>query len=425
VNADRSALTPMLHVDMDAFYASVAIRDRPDLQDVPVIVGGGYRGVVLSANYHARHFGVRSGMPATRARRLCPQAVVVAPDYDVFGVVSSAVMENFRKVTPLVEVLSLDEAFLDVRSVRRLHGAGPDIAASIRARVRSETGLVASVGVATTKLLAKLASESAKPDGLLVVDPDGELAFLHALPVQRLWGVGAATAVRLAGLGVRTVGELAATSEATLVRELGTASGTRLHALAHNRDDRDVQPNRAMKSVGHEETFATDVHDRAQLERVLVRHAQRVATRLRRNGLVARTVVVKVRSPDFRTITRSRTCPSPTDLGVDLGRVGLELLAGVDVTAGVRLLGLAAQQLTAGFAVQESLALDDGTAAAGPGPETAPPGPHDAGRRALERAVDRARERYGDDAVIPARLAAPPRSTPGVRDAPRSRVEGP
>ena len=393
----------ILHVDLDAFYASVEQLADPALRGRPVVVGGlGPRGVVAAASYEARRFGVHSAMPMARARRACPEAAFLAPRFDAYGEASTAVMTILRSFTPLVEPLSLDEAFLDVAGARRLHGDGPQIAASIRTRVRAETGLTASVGVTTTKLLAKIASDLAKPDGLLVIPPGTELDVLHPLPVERLWGVGPATRKRLARLDVRTVGDLAAVPEATLVAALGQAHGAHLHALSWNRDARGVDPEQHAKSIGNEETFATDLTDRAALEREVIRLADRVATRLRRAGRVGRTIQLKVRFHDFRTITRSRTIDEPTDLAADISRTAGELLAAVEVGEGIRLLGVTAQQLSDAAAVQTALALDA---------EEAPVADDPARRgvqRAVERSIEQVRDRYGDDAVMPARLAERP-----------------
>ncbi len=277
----RSAAS-ILHVDLDAFYASVEQRDDPTLAGRPVIVGGlGPRGVVAAASYEAREFGVYSATPMVRARRACPDGVFLAPRFDRYRDVSTDVMRILKSYTPLVEPISLDEAFLDVAGARRVLGTGPELAVAIREQVRADTRLTISVGVATTKLLAKLASDLAKPDGLLVVEPGTELEFLHPLPVRRLWGVGPATERKLAALGVQTVGELAAIPEDTLVRALGNASGRHLHALAWNRDERPVVPDQEVKSIGHEETFPSDLHDHAALDHRVVGLADGVASRLR------------------------------------------------------------------------------------------------------------------------------------------------
>ena len=396
---DLARDTPtILHVDLDAFYASVEQRADPAIAGRPVIVGGlGPRGVVAAASYEARRFGVHSAMPMGRARRACPHGVFLSPRFDLYQEASADVMAILGSYTPLVEPLSLDEAFLDVAGARRLHGSGPDIAALIRQQVRSDTGLTASVGVATTKFLAKIASDLSKPDGLLVVAPGEELAFLHPLPVERLWGVGPVTRRRLARFGVRTIGELAALPEETITGAVGVAHGQHLHALAWNRDERGVEPEHQVKSIGHEETFPTDVTDRTVLEREVLRFADKVATRLRSAALAGRTVQLKVRYSDFRTITRSRTLAESTDLATDLARVGGALLAAVDLEEGVRLLGLSVQQLDHASEVQEALALGD---------DASPTGTEPARRQRgqVERSVDQVRARYGNDAVLPARL---------------------
>src|SRR6266511_2143972 len=371
----------ILHVDLDAFYASVEQLADPGLAGRPVIVGGlGPRGVVAAASYEARHFGVHSAMPMARARRACPNGVFLAPRFD--------------------------EAFLDVRSARRLHGDALEAGTKIRERIRAETGLVASVGVASTKLLAKIASDMAKPDGLLVVEAGTELEFLHPLDVGRLWGVGPATRRRLERFAVRTIGDLAALPEETLVSTLGKAHGRHLHALAWNRDERPVDPVRHAKSIGNEETFPDDITDRAELEREVVRLAERVASRLREAGRAGRTVQLKVRYADFRTITRSRTLAEATALSVQIARVARDLLGAVEVTGGVRLLGVSMQQLDAAAAVQSALPLDTGMPAVDD--------PTIRVRRdALERTVDRVRARFGDRSVVPARLAPEDGETEG------------
>jgi DNA polymerase IV len=403
----------ILHVDLDAFYASVEQLADPTIAGLPVVVGGlGPRGVVAAASYEARVYGIQSAMPMARARRACPHAVFLSPRFDVYGRASRDVMAILGSFTPLVEPLSLDEAFLDVRGVRRLHGTGPDIAGAIRERVEGETGLHASVGVATTKFLAKIASDVAKPDGLLVVAPGEELAFLHPLPVERLWGVGPATRRRLDRFGVRTIGDLAALPEATLVSALGAAHGQHLHALAWNHDERGVEPTRVAKSIGHEETFPRDIVERATLEREVIRLADRVAARLRRSGHVARTIQLKARYRDFRTVTRSRTLAEPTDLAADIARTAAALLAALDIGDGLRLIGVSAQQLDLAGAVQRGFALDDD--------ETAPSEPDRVRRGALERTVDAVRDRYGDGAVVRARLVdrSPAAPDPGPHSAP-------
>lgn len=412
----------ILHCDLDAFFASVEQRDDPSLRGRPVVVGGtGGRGVVAAASYEARAYGIRSAMPTAQARRACPDAVFLPPRFDAYGAASRAVMDIFRSVTPLVEPISMDEAFLDVRGARRRLGTGPEIAAHLRTRVRAETALTVSVGVASTKFLAKLASDRSKPDGLLVVAPGGELDFLHPLPVECLWGVGPATHARLARFGVRTVGDLAALGEATLVAAVGESHGRHLHALAHNVDERPVEPHRSVKSVGHEETFGTDHRDRVVLGREVVRLADRTGHRLRASGRAGRTVQLKVRFADFSTITRSRTLEQATDSTAVITATARALLDAVDVRPGVRLLGVAVHQLVEPDAdpgpVPEALTLDldFGGGAGGTGRDGRADADRDPARRAvLERAVDEARRRFGPDSVRPASLASPdPARSPG------------
>jgi DNA polymerase-4 len=397
VNADRSALTPILHVDMDAFYASVAIRDRPDLQDVPVIVGGGYRGVVLSANYHARHFGVRSGMPATRARRLCPQAVVVAPDYDVFGVVSSAVMENFRKVTPLVEVLSLDEAFLDVRGSTRRLGSPLEIAEQLRATIHDEQGITCSVGIAASVSVAKLASRRAKPDGVVVVPPDEITSFLHPLDVGELYGVGEKTQAMLHRLGLVRVGDVAHTPLRTLQRAVGVGLGSHLHELAWGSDRREITARSAPafgggdpdKSMGAQETFGRDIDDRDVILREVLKLTAKVAGRMRVAGVAGRTVSITVRFADFTTITRSRTMPEATDVTQEIYRTATRLYDALGLQrARLRLVGVRVEGLVPRGSVHRQAIL----------------GEREHGWPAADRAVDRATLRFGATAVRPASL---------------------
>ena len=399
----------ILHVDLDAFDAAVEILADPSLAGKPVVVGGaGARGVVAAASYEARAYGVRSAMPSARARRLCPSAVFLAGRYDVYADYSRRLHEILTSFTPLVEGIALDEAFLDVASVRRLRGTGPEIAVEVRRRVHDELGLWASVGVATTKLVAKLASEAAKPTpslagpvpgpGVKVVAPEKELAFLQAHPVGALWGVGPATGRRLDRFGVATVGDLARLPVDALVGALGPASGRSLHDLARNRDPRPVVPDRAPKSIGHEETYPRDHHEREPLRREVVRLADAVVARLRGAGVAGRTVTLKVRFGDFRTITRSRTEPEAVDTGPALAELALALLDGVDVSPGVRLLGVSASNLVP--ATGHQLSLEDLATTAG---RRFGPG-HPGRQEAVARAVDEARRRFGDRVVGPASL---------------------
>ena len=390
----------ILHVDLDAFYAAVEVLCDPSLAGKPVIVGGTRgRGVVAAASYEARLYGVHSAMPSARARRLCPSAVFLPGRYSLYADYSRRFHSILESVTPLVEGIALDEAFLDVRGARRLLGDGPEIAAVLRRRIYDELGLWASVGVAASKLIAKLASESAKPRvrngrvepglGVNVVPAGGELEFLHPHPVSALWGVGPATRRRLERFGVQTVGDLAALPRETLVAALGRAVGEHLHELAWARDGRAVEPHRAPKSVGHEETYAVDHHEHAFLQREAVRLADAVAARLREGGWAGRTVTIKVRFGDFRTITRSRTVSVGLDTAHDLAEVASELLQGVDVSPGVRLFGLSSSNLVSRRKAADGkaqLTLEGGS------------------WQTVAAAVDRVRRRFGDRAVGPAVL---------------------
>jgi DNA polymerase IV len=387
----------ILHVDLDAFYAAVEQLDDPELRGKPVIVGGlGNRGVVSTASYEARPYGVHSAMPTARARRACPHAVFLSPRMARYSEKSREVMAILGDITPLVEQLSVDEAFLDVAGARRRIGPPAQVASVIRERVRAEAGLSASVGVATTKFLAKLASDLAKPDGLLEVSPGDERAFLAPLPVSRLWGVGPATLKKLDRMGLRTIGQVAELDEQHLVHALGGSLGAHLYALARNDDPRDVVPGRDAKSIGAEETFDTDLRTDAACDRELVRLADRVGSRLRMAGLVARTVTLKVRFADFETRTRARTLPDATDVSTVLLDTARALIAEFTVARGIRLLGISCSQLGAEETVdQPMLLLDDEASAA-----------DDRIRRraAVERAVDGVRDRFGARSVRPATL---------------------
>jgi len=380
----------VLHADMDAFYASVELRDRPDLAGQPVIVGHtGGRGVVLSATYPARKFGVHSAMPVSRARRLCPRAVFLPPRHALYAAVSREVMAIFRSVTPQVQPLALDEAFLDVSGALRRLGRPAAIAAMIREQVVREQGITCSVGVASTKFIAKIASVRCKPDGLLVVPADDVLAFLHPLPVAALWGVGERTGQILARLGLRTIGDIAQTPLATLQHELGVAHGSHLFALSWGRDERAVETATPEKSIGAEETFETDVDDPELIRRELLRLSEKTARGLRTAGCVARTVVVKLRRADFTTITRSRTLPEATDVARTLHETACALYAaaGLDRVR-LRLVGVRVTGLVPAESATTQLVLGD------------EPSPW----REAERAVDRIAERFGTGAVRPAAL---------------------
>ena len=387
---------PILHVDMDAFYASVMTRDRPDLQHVPVIVGGGHRGVVLSANYLAREHGVHSAMPMTRARRLCPRAVVVAPDYATFSTVSSSVMETFRQVTPVVEVMSMDEAFLDVSGAVRRLGSPYSIAELLRARIHDEQQITCSVGVASTVATAKLASRRAKPDGVVVVPPGRVTTFVHPLDVGELYGVGEKTAALLHRLGLHTVGDVAHTPLRTLQRAVGQALGSQLHALAWGTDRRTITARNATvfggdpdKSMGAQETFGRDTDDREVILREVLRLTTKVTNRMRVAGVAGRTVTLTVRFADFTTITRSRTLPEATDVNREIHQTATRLYDALGLQrARVRLVGVRVEGLVARATVQRQLLL----------------GERERGWSDADRAVDRATLRFGSAAVRPASL---------------------
>ncbi len=384
----------ILHIDMDAFYASVEIRDRPDIASKPVIVAHtAGRGVVLSANYIARKFGVRSAMPASRAQRLCPHAVFVSPRHHVYGAVSKEVMAIFKAVTPEVEPLSLDEAFLDVAGALRRAGRPAQIGAMIRRQVHDELGITCSVGIATTKFVAKLASVHCKPDGLLVIPADKVLDFLQPLPVSALWGVGDRTERLLAKLGLKTVGDLANAPITTLEHELGKATAAHLAALAWGRDERRVVPEARDKSVGAEETFATDIGDAETIKRELLRLASRTAKSLRSSHSVAKTISVKLRKADFTTITRSRTLPEPTDVAQRIYAVACELYDGSGLEPGalLRLVGVRATGLSSATNSGLQLAFDER-------PDS---------WRDAEAVMDQISLRFGSGSVSPGTLVGP------------------
>ena len=386
----------ILHVDMDAFYALASLLSRPELKGTPVIIaGGGNRGVVLSATYEARAFGVASAMPIARARRLCPQATVVAPDYARYERISAALMAVFASVTPIVEPLSLDEAFLDVSGARRRLGSPRQIAQRIRDTIADEQGITCSVGVATTKFIAKLASALAKPDGLLVVPEAEVVGFLHQLPVGALWGVGDRTEEALQRLGLHTVADIAHTPVDTLRRALGDNAGPALYALAWGRDSRPVMPTRRERSIGADETFSFDVDDPAYIRRELLKLSDRTAARVRAAGMVGRTISIKVRFSDFTTITRSRTLRDPTDVSRDIYATALALFDGLGLQrARLRLVGVRVEGLMDSAQAPVQGLLDE--------PEH--------GWRDVDRAVDQASARFGAGAVRPASLVEGERS---------------
>jgi DNA polymerase-4 len=395
----------ILHLDLDAFYASVEQLDDPSLRGRPVIVGGtSGRGVVCAASYEARKFGVHSAMPTARARRLCPDGVFLPPRFDRYGAVSESVFGIYRRYTPLVEPLSLDEAFLDVTRSRALHGPGRDIAVAIKRAVRAECGLAVSAGVAEVKFAAKIACDLGKPDGLVEVPPGGVAAFLAPLPVGRLWGVGEVTEGVLRRIGVQTIGDLQRLPEAALAPALGALHARDLRALALGEDPRQVVPDEEARSVGAEETFEEDLDDRAALEREILGQAVRVGRRLRAAGLRGRVVTLKVKYADFTLVTRRVTLSAPSDDDRELFDAARAQLDRVDLERRVRLTGISVSDF-ADPAERGQLGLF-------PDPAREPP-PGSARRKALHAALDAIADRFGDGAVVRADLASRPRRGPG------------
>jgi DNA polymerase IV len=392
-----AAIRTVLHVDMDAFYASVEQRDRRELRGRPVVVGAlpGGRGVVSAASYEARRFGIHSAMPISRAYRLCRDAVYLPVDMDKYAAVSRQIMALLAEWTPLLEPVSIDEAFLDVTASRALRGDGPVIAREIKARIRGEVALTASVGVAPNKFLAKVASDLEKPDGLVVVEAGREAAFVAPLPVSRLWGVGRVTATELEALGIQTIGQLARLSPSALEARFGS-HGPSLAELARGRDDRPVEPFAAPKSMGAEETFGADHGDLDRLRETLRAQAERVARELRAEGYAGRVVTLKIRFADFSTYTRAHSA-APTQDGLRIYQEACRLLERVRLVQPVRLIGLSVSGL--GTAGQGQLPLF---------------GPDAARQERLGRALDRLAERFGGDAVRPASLLGRRRSRRGA-----------
>ncbi|MBN9152875.1 MAG: DNA polymerase IV [Microbacterium sp.] len=400
-DADDSG-TGILHVDMDAFYASVEILDDPSLRGMPIIVGGVEgRGVVSSASYEARRFGVRSAMPVAQALRLCPAAIVVAPHFPRYLELSAQVMRIFHDVTPLVEPLSIDEAFLDVRGARRLWGSPGTIARTLRRRILEETGLTCSVGVAATKHVAKMASTISKPDGLLIIAEADTATFLAPRSVRALWGVGPKSAEALEARGIRTIGDILDTPRAVLDRVMGPAMGERVWQLARGIDVREIETDRVEKSVGHEETFRVDISDDDTLRTELRRLADRVGARLRKNGWEASTVSIKVRFADFTTITRAQALSDPTAVGQRLGTAAIELFAQLDRPLPVRLVGVRAEKLRPAGGGGIPLWDDDQE------------------WRRIEGALDGAAERFGSGAVTRATLLGSRRDVGALPSNPR------
>lgn len=399
----------VLHVDMDCFFAAVEALDDPRLRAREVIVGGtGPRGVVASCSYEARACGVRSAMPMAEARRRCPGAIVVAGRYERYSEMSSRLHSVLRELTPVIEPIALDEAYLDVSGSHLLFGTSEEMAHRVRRRVAEQLELQCSVGVGRSKLIAKLASREAKPRpskdgpaegrGVVVVRACDELSFLHPRPVRDLWGVGPRTAERLARYGIRTVGELAATAPAVVEALVGRAAGRQLHALSWGRDDVAVEPDRAVRSVSHEQTFPTDLREPGALRREVLRLSDSVGGRLRASGLTGRTITVKLRYADFSTITRSHSLDRPVLTSAEITKVASALLDAVDVSAGVRLLGVGVSALQPSAAAPGlQLRLPEVEAGDGSGGS-----PGSLAQADVEAAVDAIRARYGTGAVGPA-----------------------
>jgi len=393
----------ILHVDMDAFYASVAERDDPSLRGKAVVVGAGARGVVLSANYAARKYGIRAAMPVGRAKRMAPHAIFVTPDHQRYSEVSAKVMEIFDSFTPLVEPISLDEAFLDVTGARKLLGTGREIAVEIRRQVESSEGITCSVGIAPSKFIAKLASGHCKPNGILEIPADRILNFLHPLPVNAIWGVGPKTAETLERLGLRTVADIANLPRATLIRALGQASGASLYELAWGRDYRDVTPNEPDKSISAAETFAQDLDDPEEILREFLRLTEKAAARLREKDFYAKTISIKVRFADFSTISRSKTLPLPIDSTHDIYEIVKALYLALNLDrARLRLVGISLDNLSE--AAPEQLLL----------------GARERGWREAETAIDQAKLRFGGGSVRPGRLIKKSSADPKVQEGEKS-----
>ncbi|MBF8259541.1 MAG: DNA-directed DNA polymerase [Actinobacteria bacterium] len=410
----------ILHLDLDAFYASVETLDNPGLTGKPVIVGGSERrGVVCAASYEARKFGVHSAQPMATAKRLCPGGIFLPLRMKRYQEMSGRVFDIYHRFTPLVEALSIDEAFLDVTDSVRLFGMPVYIAGKIRSSVREETGLTVSAGVAANKLLAKIASDMNKPDGLTVVPPGGEKEFLSPLPVGKLWGVGKVTGETLRRMGVSTIGDLSGVPEDVLERKLGR-NGVWLHRLSRGIDDREVESEREARSMGHEDTYPEDLTDMESIKAELLSLSTRVSARMRRNGVKGRTITLKVKYSDFTLVTRADTLNHPSDDGGELYRSVLALLPKTDAgKRPVRLLGISLSNLSAGEEGKavypadpgEQLSLFAGAIAnikAPAQPTAAPPSPSPEKREKLNRAVDRIREKFGDTGISPGALRKRP-----------------
>jgi len=377
----------IIHCDMDAFYASVAELDDPSLRGKPVVVGAGIRGVVLSANYAARKFGIRAAMPVGRAKRMAPNAIFVSPDHHRYAEISAKVMEIFESFTPFVEPLSLDEAFMDVTGAQKLLGTPREIGQAIRKRVHEECGITCSVGIASNKFIAKLASGHCKPNGLLEIPDDRVISFLHPLPVSDLWGVGPKTAEQLQRLGLRQISDIANTPLETLKRALGDATGEHLYELSWGRDLRTVVVDDPEQSIGANETFSYDIDDPETILREYLKLTERASTRLRNRNLYAKTISITVRFADFKTITRSKTLPLPISSTHEIYQVVKDLYEALKLDrARLRLVGVSLSNLR-----------DEA-------PEQLMLGQREKGWREAESAVDKAAARFGEKSVRPARL---------------------
>ena len=381
-------LPTILHVDMDAFFASVAEKDDPKLKGKAVVVGAGARGVVSAANYEARKFGIRAAMPIYRAKALAPHAVFVTPDHKRYSEVSAQVMAIFEDVTPCVEPISLDEAFLDVTGAKKLLGSGREIADLIRKRVESEQGITCSVGISHNKFIAKIASAHCKPNGVLEIDPDKVLDFLHPLAASEIWGVGPKTNEQLAKLGLVTVGDIANTPRGTLIRTLGQASGSSLYELAWGRDYRDVITEQSEKSISASETFDTDLDDQESILKEILRLTEKSSERMRAKGYAANTISIKVRFADFSTITRSKTLDLPITTTQEIFEVAKNLYLALKLNnAFIRLVGISLDSLVANEGIQQ-MAL----------------GQRSTGWRQADKAVDLIKAKFGRSSLRPARL---------------------
>lgn len=380
----------ILHVDMDAFFASVELRDRPELKGLPVVVGhSGGRGVVTSANYEARKFGIHAAMSMTEALRRCPKAIFIEPNHEKYSEVSEKLQEIYLSFTPLVEPLSVDEAFLDVSGSRKLLGSPIEIGKKLREKVFQEENITCSVGIAPTKFIAKLASTRAKPDGLIVVSPKEVIDFLHPLPVGALWGVGGKTEEVLKRLGLFKVSDIAHLSLKTLKRALGDGIAEHLYELSWGKDERSVETNEPEKSVGNEETFSKDLDQAEDILREVLRLSEKVAARLRQAGLMGRTITLKVRFSNFSTITRSKTLLDPTDVAKEIYEVAKSLFEGLKLDqVRVRLVGVRVEKLVEEQEANRQLLL----------------GENEKGWREIDKASDKANARFGDEAIKPARL---------------------